>query len=250
MTTRTGAAGALGPGEAHVWYGATDSLTHERVRRLSATLSPDERIKADRFRFPADRRDYIAAHALLRASLSNGYPMAPRDWEFIIDARGKPRIANPPDGVRAFSLSHTRGFVAISIATMPAIGVDVECIDRRIGVSEMAQSCCSDAEANRVAAATSAAAHFFELWTLKEAYVKAVGTGLSQQLRDISFDIFEGVIDPSVRAIEPAWRFAVYAPTARVRLAVAANAGSENCSRLVLHGDDAPLIASTRNWKR
>ena len=116
--------------EITVWWLSTDAAGRADIERWSATLDEDERARAARFHFDADRRDFIAAHALLRAMLTSCLGASPDAWRFSIDANGKPGIDNRlAVGDVAFNLSHTRGLVAVALASHGAIGVDVEKID-------------------------------------------------------------------------------------------------------------------------
>ena len=91
-------------------------------------LSAEERTRCARLAFASDRRDFIAAHALLRHALSAHGHRDAREWLFIPDANGKPELASAP-GERpqlAFNLSHTRGLVACVVARDVDVGIDVE----------------------------------------------------------------------------------------------------------------------------
>ncbi|PYR35006.1 MAG: 4-phosphopantetheinyl transferase, partial [Acidobacteria bacterium] len=80
------------PADVRVVWRATSTLTTDDLDRALAMLSDDERERHRRFRFPEDARDYVAAHALLRASLS-ALAGRPSSWRFVRDARGKPALA-------------------------------------------------------------------------------------------------------------------------------------------------------------
>ena len=158
-------------------------------------LDDGERIRARRFRFESDRRDYVAAHALLRLALSRTAPIDPAQWLFVADANGKPMVAGPTHGAAvAISLSHTRGIVACGIGSGIAVGVDVERIRQIDRSVELAREFFSPREVNALERLDSGSRcrRFLELWTLKESYAKAVGLGLRMPLHATSFDILEG----------------------------------------------------------
>ena len=182
----------LAPGDVHVWCRATDSLGDADITDAVARLSPDERARYARFRFARDQRDYAAAHALLRTSLSRYADVAPGSWQFREAPGGKPSLVLG-DGMPplSFNLSHTHGLVACAIASGSDVGIDVESVDRDVGdgVAERFFSESENADLRQCASEPLRARRFIELWTLKEAYVKAIGKGLSHPLDSIVFDV-------------------------------------------------------------
>jgi 4'-phosphopantetheinyl transferase len=178
-----------------VCFRLTDRMQVSDLERDRALLDAIESERRDRFVFDADRRDYAAAHALLRRMLCDQYGTDPTAWRFDAAPSGKPQIAGGfPDHRIDFSLSHTRGAVACAIADAAAIGVDVERIDRSGDVADLARRFFSPAEARAVAAEASPRrrVRFIEFWTLKEAYVKALGAGLSHPLASFGFEFEPG----------------------------------------------------------
>ncbi len=159
---------------------------------LTALLDDEERARAARFAFDEDRRSYVAAHALLRAELSRRADRPPQHWRFAATKLGKPYLLNPPRDLR-FSLSHTRGMVAVAIAEAVEIGVDVEPSDRRAESMKLAERFFAPDEVALLRALEGEARRetFFAIWTLKEAVVKATGQGLSRAL-----DSFAVSLDP------------------------------------------------------
>jgi 4'-phosphopantetheinyl transferase len=190
-------------------------------------LDDAERARAARFVHASDRQAFIAAHALLRVMLSRAAPgTAPQDWRFVSNAHGKPGL-HPDHGLPrlAFNLSHTRGAVACGIAPGLPIGVDIEDAERTGDHLAIARSFFAASELALLQAAAEAdrAALFIRLWTLKEAYIKACGQGMSMKLDHFAFSLDP----PAIRFAEPAaddpaqWQFASIACTSRHRLAVA-----------------------------
>lgn len=150
---------------------------------LAALLDDAERARAARFAFEEDRHSYIAAHALLRAELSRRAGPAPQEWRFAATALGKPFLLDPPRDLR-FSLTHTRGMVAVAVTDGLEIGVDVESEDRRAESMKLAERFFAREEIALLRAVEGDARRemFFAIWTLKEAVVKATGQGLSRAL--------------------------------------------------------------------
>jgi 4'-phosphopantetheinyl transferase len=229
-------------GEAHVWVARPEAL-HEELTEHVSVLSADERARMARFRFEADRAAYGAAHLLLRAALTwcaRGVP--PSRWELTSSRLERPEVA-APDVCPAlrFSLSHTRGLVACLVTPEIDCGVDVE---ERRHVDDM------DALAARVLAPVERSdvmalpeslrpARFLSYWTLKEAYVKARGLGLSLPLEAVSFDIgANGIavtIDPSLNDHGRDWQFEQWTPTEHHIVAVAVRRGPTTGVRVVRH---------------
>jgi 4'-phosphopantetheinyl transferase len=212
--------------EVHVWCQWTHNTSAEQIERAGEVLSAEERKQRDRFRMPSDRRDYTLAHNLLRRSLSRYAATRPEGWEFVREMDGKPRL-HP--AALSFNLTHSRDLVACAIARAMPLGIDVERTDRLIEVAQLATQFFSASEAASLRRAQGDQRNrFFDLWTLKEAFVKAIGLGLSQPLNMFSF-VVDGD-DSHIRFEAPQgyngfeWQFALYAPAADARLAVAAHA--------------------------
>ncbi len=230
-----------------IWFLATDTLDADAVRAAEETLSADERTRANRFRFSEDRRDYVVAHDLLRRALSQLESIPPADWVFDAGEHGKPFVSSSD---LTFSLSHTRGFVACAASRQVRLGLDVERVDRAVNDTEIAERVFarSEAEALERMPHDQRAPRFMELWTLKEAYVKATGLGLSQPLTELSFDLSqESRIGYSLPgdADREAWAFALFAPSSSVRLAIAVSGKTGESMQFIMHLADKAAHAPT-----
>ncbi len=142
-----------------------------------------------RLHFEAGRRQFALARSLLRQVLSAYEPdVAPALWEFQSSAEGRPFLASAFDHTGLnFNLSHTEGLVALAVCRHARVGVDVEKMGRApLAVAERYFSAAETAQL-RVLPADEQARHFVRLWTLKEAYLKATGTGLAGGLSRMSF---------------------------------------------------------------
>lgn len=156
-----------------------------------ALITPDERQRMLAFRFEKDQRQYLAARALVRSVLSLQAGTPPADWRFGATARGKPFIEGLAGHPKLhFNLAHTHGLVVCAVSTAHArLGVDVESIDRRTAALDIADSHFSPAECTwlRSVPAEQLSQAFMQLWTLKEAWIKATGEGLSAELNQCIF---------------------------------------------------------------
>jgi len=189
-----GARASLAPGELLVRYAFTAQLTGDPPRaRCRQLLTPAEREREPRFAFERDRDAFLLAHALLNSTLAELVGEAPDALRFELGEHGRPELVQPGRAPRVrFNLSHTDGLVACAFALEHDVGVDVEHVDRRVGIAEIAPRVFSLHERRGLDALPGDAARrarFFQLWTLKEAYIKAIGKGLSAPLTEITFEL-------------------------------------------------------------
>ena len=222
----------LGPGEVRVEYCLTERLDADALRAAAGTLSIDERARAARFVRDEDRRDFTAAHALLRTALSGCAPAPPDAWTFVVpEPGGKPALGGGGAPPLSFNLAHTSGLVACVVSSGVEVGIDVERVDRAADAIDLARRFFSPREVADLEACASGQrqARFIDIWTLKEAFVKAIGRGLAEPLDRFGFAIdADGTVrfDPPAGADAAAWQFARLAPSPRHRLAVAVAAGT------------------------
>lgn len=180
-------------GEAQVWVAELGALTADDVDRCHAVLSAEERARMQRFHFERDRDIYRAAHGLVRLALSHCAPsVAPQQWTFADNAYGKPEIASPAQTPRLrFNLSHTHGLVACVIAEELDCGIDVEQTWRDKDLLNVARRVLTPNELSVLAAlhGEEQALQFCRYWTLKEAYAKARGLGMSLEFDRLAMDV-------------------------------------------------------------
>jgi 4'-phosphopantetheinyl transferase len=180
--------------EVHLWYAAADRLDPLTLSRCRELLSPDEVARWQGFRFEHDRHEYLVAHVLVRSVLSSYVGISPGDWRFQAGPHGKPEVqvgrGVPP---LRFNLSHTRGLAAVAVAGGGEVGADVEWLGQPVG-PDLARWALAEAEylALQEAPGPDWARTFFSVWTLKEAYLKACGLGLSRSLQDFAFTLSPG----------------------------------------------------------
>jgi 4'-phosphopantetheinyl transferase len=212
--------------EVVVCWRPTSAANNEEYLDALSDLSQDEHAQAGRFVFDTDRRNYVFAHALLRRTLSSlMHDTLPRDWVLKPDRLGKPQLTPARNGL-TFNLTHTMGVVACAVARHADVGVDVERVGRCTDVESVASSFFSPIEVQMLARKTGVDRQvmFTEIWTLKEAYLKALGVGLSHPLDTFGFRCGgsgELRFELPVGENASAWRIALLAPLETHRLAIA-----------------------------
>ena len=160
----------------------------QTVRRMYGLLSPAERVRAARFAFDRDRRTCVMSHGILRRVLGTVCRENPAHLRFRQGLRGKPYLVDAPPGLQ-FNLSHTDGFCLVGVTRGAAIGVDVERVRATDDMPQLVRQCFSAAEQQEFDALPQAdrCRAFFKGWTRKEAFIKAIGDGLSYPLEN--FDV-------------------------------------------------------------
>lgn len=161
--------------------------------RLREWLQPDERERADRYKDMEARASFLIGRGMARTMLSEVTGMRPAEWRFVEGAHGRPEIA-APDTPYHFNLAHSHGAVACIVGRDREIGVDVEFLDRPAASQDVAARVCSPDELADIHAANDAERQerFLVYWTLKEAYLKARGLGISVHLADVAFSLATG----------------------------------------------------------
>ena len=156
------------------------------LRALAALLTPDETARAERFRHDRHRRRFIVAHGRLRQILGTAVGTPPEALRFRYGKHGKPRLEGGP----SFNLSHSGDRYLIALSPRGRLGVDVEAERPLRDMERLARKKFSSDELEALMRAPPSArlSAFFRIWTLKEAYLKAIGTGLATRLSSFSVD--------------------------------------------------------------
>jgi 4'-phosphopantetheinyl transferase len=162
-----------------------------------ALLNKDERTRAQRFHFERDRRRYIFTRAHLRQVLGHYLNAPPGDIQFDYTSYGKPFLAEKHNTSLQFNVSHAGQYALIALTRSTPVGIDIEQADRRLDYIDMAQRFFSANEYSTLLGlpADQQRTAFFHCWTRKEAYIKALGQGLS-----IPLDSFEVSLNSEAQA--------------------------------------------------
>ncbi|MDO9005937.1 MAG: 4'-phosphopantetheinyl transferase superfamily protein [Aquabacterium sp.] len=217
------------PGKVDVWllpFSEMNATVHQWCMPL---LDAAERVQAGRFLLDKPRDQYVVSRAMVRQVLADYLGIPPLSLSFARNDHGRPHIASPRQAMGLhFSLSHTEGLIALAVALVPAVGLDVETVNREADVEGIACHYFSAFEwdALRLLDGWAQREAFLALWTVKEAYIKACGKGLSIPLNGFAVQL----LPQSARLlhnsdeIEAAknWRFFRQRPLPDHLLAVAA----------------------------
>lgn len=153
-------------------------LTRNENPRL---LSPEERDRAARFRFDRDRVRFERRRAALRVVLATYVDVPPDALEFRTNYYGKPELVNGPQ----FNASSSGDRAIVVVSAERAVGVDLEAVSETTDETELARQLFAREEV----AAIGCRMDFYRCWSRKEAYVKAVGMGLSLPLRSFAVEV-------------------------------------------------------------
>lgn len=181
-----------------IWTAHLEAFSSGELGELSALLDAEEKARAARFHFERDRRHYVASRGLLRRLLGDALDAPAAGITFAYGAHGKPAIAAPLPENRTlcFNLSHSAGWAIFALAWDREVGIDLESLTRlrrdAEGLAGLAARILSPRELAiwQALPETARDAAFLRAWTRKEAYAKAIGRGLFDELiqTDVALD--------------------------------------------------------------
>lgn len=183
-------------------------------------LSDDELKKIQRFKFEEHQQLSYLSKLVLRWGLTDVTGETPESFCFSKGKHGKPYIENRPD--LHFNLSHTKDIVVLAVSqaeSLCRLGVDVEQVNARRGSYKLANRFFSDSEKLQLLEQTpwetAGVERFNQFWTLKEAFIKVLGTGLATPLKKFAFDLTEpnkiGLsVDSDVEVGDTPWHFHLF----------------------------------------
>lgn len=216
--------------EIHVWLQEVDQTDEQNDTIGAELLSSEELERAARYRFLSDRRLFRLAHTFLRQTLGKYLNAHPAKLQFTIGDHGRPELAGRE---LRFNLTHTKGLVGCIVTSRMDCGVDVEAADRRADHELLSRHVFTETERAAFLSAPEPERYvrFFQIWTLKEAYIKARGLGMLLPLREISFDLTAAEptasFGPNVGDTGNDWRYWSGKATERHVYGVAVRCGSE-----------------------
>lgn len=230
--------------EVHVWHAdqADFELLNLRAHCIS-WLTDAELERYRRYQFERHRKQFLLGRVLIRFALSYyDQSIAPEAWRFSQNEYGKPAI-HPEQQSKSlyFNLSHSGGRLVLALANFTDIGIDIEHSVKPRKIEAIAARYFSSTEAKALAglAQEQQQSRFYQLWTLKEAYIKACGMGLAIPLRHFSYSF------PTARKLaiefaaqrdddENLWQFWQLAAGDEYQLSMAARAGAKGARHKIL----------------
>jgi len=222
--------GFLGKGEIHVWKARLDSWDNH-LDQYYAILSTLEKERADRFRFAEHRQRFIAAHALLRQILGAYCSMTPAEVAIQIAESGKPGLKAGPESREKqlyFNLSHSDRLMLLTVGLNIDSGVDLERIRPEYDEKVVSQHFFSKEEQAWLEGmpAGQRKLSFFQLWTCKEAVLKAEGGGIRRNLGEVEI-VFEVNLetaqcrDKDFQKNKRSWSLRIFSPEMEYTAALA-----------------------------
>ncbi|MEQ1591124.1 MAG: 4'-phosphopantetheinyl transferase superfamily protein [Thiobacillaceae bacterium] len=208
--------------EAHVWFANPAAVVDpDQLATCASILSPEEKDRHSRFKFEKDRHLFLVAHAMVRTVLSFYVDVHPSAWQFTYTLYGRPEIAM--SGINAplrFNLTHTDGLVACLVTLNSNCGIDAEKLRLPGKPQGIAEKMFAPSEQHALSQLQGEAylKRFFTYWTLREAYGKAIGLGLSSPMNHFDFESVDGDVF-NIRFDAPPvlppqhWQFTVLKPS-------------------------------------
>ena len=178
---------ALPQGEVHVWRGIVD-LPPSRLQVYQEILSSEEQARARRFRFPQHQTRFMTTRGMLRFLLGHYLTLAPQDIELDAGPQGKPFVKTPGSRPLHFNVSHSQKVALFAFSHDSEVGIDVEGSKARLdhlGVGQRIMSAQEHQWLQSLPVSKQKAA-FLACWTRKEAFVKALGSGLNFPMKDLT----------------------------------------------------------------
>jgi 4'-phosphopantetheinyl transferase len=165
----------------HVWTVYTRAPNSVSMK-FESVLSRDEKDRTARFRYEHLRKSFVVTRGVLRSLLGHYVGHDPASVRFKYGCKGKPELASPT-GIE-FNVTHSAGFAAFAFIIGCEVGIDVELVRPLVEMQNIADRVFCPEEAAEIMSlqASEREVAFFCCWTRKEAYIKAIGDGLSAPL--------------------------------------------------------------------
>jgi 4'-phosphopantetheinyl transferase len=178
-------------GDLHVWL---VKLSEHSPQAFTHLLSSDELGRASRFHFQKHRNHFIVARGALRSILGQYLKLDPKLLQFTYSSYGKPSLAESSQANLEFNMSHSHELALYAVATNCKVGIDVEHMRSDVAHKDIAERFFSHSEVNTFCNLPEElkTEGFFNCWTRKEAFIKAIGEGLSYPLDKFSVSLTPG----------------------------------------------------------
>lgn len=226
----------LNNGDIHLWHmDQADFELADLQGNCLAWLTETELARYQRYQFDRHRKQLLLGRVLIRTALSQyDQSIEPGAWRFRQNAYGKPAIHSQQQRLPLFfNLSHSGDQLVLAVAGFEDIGVDVEQCGRQRRIRKISARYFSSLETEQLLATApqSQLQRFYDLWTLKEAYIKACGLGLAIPLQQFSysFSADEKIaikFDPAREDDASSWQLWQLDMGEKFKLALAARTGA------------------------
>lgn len=209
-----------------IWFCPLDAFGSEQLPLSS--LSDDEIARYRRISNRDAALQYLAGRVMTRSALSSYSGVPEREWRFKTHRYGRPAIADPA-AHRAlnYNLSHTNAAAVLAVGELEQFGIDIESHERQVEIEEIGWSVFTAAERSWISGTTAKDTlhRFFDLWTMKESYMKARGLGFSLQPKSFELIKTDGrwkLGQAPACELEPSeWQFIQMSPRADLTVALA-----------------------------
>ncbi len=232
------------PDQIHLWRIRLDGAGN-RDEELTEVLSAEEHERALRFHFDQHRNRFIRTHGILRLIFSKYTGIDAGKLTFGAGSQGKPFLESAHNRDIRFNLSHSGDLMILGIAISRELGVDVEVINEKVEWQQIAASYFNAYEMEKISRLTGRSEQlraFYRVWTMKEAYLKALGDGLAGgldkavvNLEPNNQDIFLSL--PGGEHEKRRWQVITFYPAAGA------------CGAVVTFRDQTPIKLIQYDWK-
>jgi 4'-phosphopantetheinyl transferase len=163
------------------------SSKNEYYDELKSILTTDEISRASRFHFAKDKHLFTLRRGILRSVLAH-YQNSSTNFTFSYEGKNKPCLAN---STLSFNLSHSKNQLLIAITNKFKIGIDIEFMDTSIDVEQITRSFFTSEETEQILLHKNEQQFeaFYNCWTRKEAYIKALAQGLYKPLKSFQVSV-------------------------------------------------------------
>lgn len=197
-----------------LWLQPVNRASIDWAEGRADVLDRDEAERWKRYHRQESQDLFLVAHVATRCALSAYSTTDPAAWVFERSENGRPELASGPEGLR-FNISHTDGMAVVLVHGAEDAGVDVESPWRSTNIESVSRRVFTEAERSAMLALppSEQARRFYQLWTLKESFIKAKGKGFAMPLSKFGFTIDpDGSIgfgcDPSLDPDASKWSYA------------------------------------------
>jgi 4'-phosphopantetheinyl transferase len=155
----------------------------QNLTQIKELLTANEILKSDNFVMEKDRNRFIVTRGVLKILLGKFLDKHPTDVEFYYEQTLKPRVKTKNADLH-FNVTHSADRIIIAISSKP-IGVDIEHVDEDFGFDQILDVTFSNQELDYIQNSNNKSEAFYLLWTRKEAFLKATGKGIDDDLQNI-----------------------------------------------------------------